>query len=215
MSDYLNATLACDGKHFFIEGPAGQLESMASCVSGSQKPSIVIICHPHPQHGGSMQNKVVHTLDKSFQKLGASTLRFNFRSVGESEGEYADAIGEVDDLAAIIAWVERLKPGHEIYLAGFSFGAYIVMQSLQAFNPSQVVIVAPPVDMFDFSQVSSPNCPCLLIQGESDEIVDSEQVQRWAQSLEGINSVLVPDCGHFFHGKLNILQSVLVDNLQI
>jgi len=203
-----------DGTHFFIPGPAGMIESMVSAAQGDVN-IMAIICHPHPLYGGSMQNKVVHTLDKALHKLGVLTLRFNFRGIGRSEGEYADAIGEVDDLGAVVTWLRERKPGYQLWLAGFSFGAYIVMRAMQAHQPSQLLLVAPPVNIFDFNGIQSPQCPCLLIQGAEDEIVDSQQVLDWAQQFSGINVVQLPAAGHFFHGQLNVLQAAITDNLTL
>ncbi len=215
MTELVNETFPCDGTHFYIPGPAGKIESMVNTVNDDHVNIIAVICHPHPLHGGSMQNKVVHTLDKSLHKLGAMTLRFNFRGVGKSEGVYADAVGEVDDLAAVITWLRQHKPDHQLWLAGFSFGAYIVMQAMQAHQPSRLVLVAPPVNIFDFSEIQSPECPCLLVQGVDDEIVDSQQVLAWARQFPTINVVQLAASGHFFHGKLNVLQAAIIDNLSV
>jgi alpha/beta superfamily hydrolase len=141
------------------------------------------------------------------------TVRFNFRGVGQSAGEYDDACGEVDDLRAVIAWCMQRLPDYSLCLAGFSFGAYIVMQVAQESKPLQLLTVAPPVHMFDFDSTPRPACPWLLVQGEEDEIVNSQQVLQWAQQHAGVDIVCLPAAGHFFHGKLNVLQQVLADRI--
>jgi alpha/beta superfamily hydrolase len=213
MSEPATRPFPCDGSRFYVPGPAGQIETVASCKSADNKKVLAIICHPHPLHGGSMQNKVVHTLDKAFSNLGALTIRFNFRGVGQSAGEYDNAHGEVDDLRAVIAWCMQHLPGYSLCLAGFSFGAYIAMQAARQPQLQQLLTVAPPVDMFDFASLSRPDCPWLLIQGEEDEIVNHRQVLQWAQQFAGLDIVSLPATGHFFHGKLNVLQQVVADHV--
>lgn len=212
MNNPVTPVLPCDGTRFFIPGPAGQIEAVASC-SNYQKKVLAIICHPHPLHGGTMQNKVVHALDKAFNNLGALTVRFNFRGVGHSAGQHDHARGEVDDLHAVIAWCMEQLPQHALCLAGFSFGAFIAMQAAQQQQLRQLVTVAPPVGMYDFDSLSRPNCPWLLIQGEEDEIIESQQVLQWAGQVSGVDVVSLPATGHFFHGKLNALQDIIMGHI--
>ena len=102
-----------------IPGPAGDLEAVLSCPAVANE-QVTIICHPHPMHGGTLQNKVVHTIAKALHESGMHTVRFNFRGVGASEGQYDDAVGEVDDLLAVVDWVASRIPAAQIRLAGFS-----------------------------------------------------------------------------------------------
>jgi len=117
---------------FFIRGPAGCLE----CVSDVPDPAderlaTIVICHPHPQHGGTMHNKVVTIMERSMRELGLRTIRFNFRGAGESEGEYDEGYGETDDLFAITEWVRQSRPDDVLWLGGFSFGSYITLRAAQ------------------------------------------------------------------------------------
>jgi len=192
-----------------IAGPSGDLECLLSIPKNNHRKTIAIICHPHPLHGGSMRNKVIHTLDKALGQLGLVTIRFNFRGVGKSAGLYDEAKGEVDDLKAVIDWAQNEMPEQELCLAGFSFGAYIAMKASLDVSCKQLITVAPPVNIFDFTPLQAPTCPWLLIQGMQDEIVDANEVMEWASQFSKVSIVREPDSGHFFHGKLNTLQSII------
>jgi len=214
MSDFSSPTdFPCGTTPFFIPGPAGKLESLSHCPQTHSQQVLAIICHPHPLYGGTMQNKVVHTLDKTFNKMGLSTLRFNFRGVGKSAGEYSQGVGELDDLYAIADWCQQRLPEYRLWLSGFSFGAYIAMKAAQVLNPDRLITVAPPVNIFDFSALKAPASPWLLVQGDADEIVDAQQVQQWALQFNQVDMVKLHGAGHFFHGRLNELQKIISERL--
>src|SRR5262249_40631821 len=107
----------------FIEGPSGQIEALLYVPSQSFE-KIAVMCHPHPLYGGTMHNKVVHMLAKTFQELNAATIKFNFRGVGKSAGHYANGEGEMNDLISVINWMQNEYPHRSLSLAGFSFGTY-------------------------------------------------------------------------------------------
>jgi len=198
-----------------IPGPAGDIEILFSPASQETRQTLVVICHPHPLYGGSMDNKVVHTLDRSLNKSGRSTVRFNFRGVGNSAGTYDEGQGEVDDLIAVCEWARAQRPDYKLWLAGFSFGSYIAIKAQTQLQPQQLITVAPPVNIFDLSQASQPSCPWLLIQGLEDEIVDAGQVLEWAAQFDSLTLATVPETGHFFHGKLNYLDAILTEKLPV
>lgn len=198
----------------FIPGPAGKLELMVASLSKEEeeeKPGAWgIVCHPHPLHGGTMLNKVVTTLTKTFQGLGVSTVRFNFRGVGRSEGEFADGIGEQDDLLAVIDWVQREHKEREIWLAGFSFGSYVVAKASTTIPVATLVTVALPVTHFPMQSLPPITCPWVLVQGELDEVISPAAVFKWAESRVPPPIILrFPDAGHFFHGQLGQLRERL------
>jgi alpha/beta superfamily hydrolase len=204
----------CVGEPLVIPGPAGRLEAMTSCPSESDVQAVAVICHPHPLYGGSMQNKVVHYMAKSLNELGLRALRFNFRGVGASEGSYGEAFGEVEDLRAVLNWVAKRLPGSEIWLAGFSFGAYVALREASRGHVARLITVAPPINFFDFSALQPPTCPWLLIQGDRDETVPAQEVMRWAHSLRvPPDMVRMRGADHFFHGQLNALRDVMVEHL--
>jgi len=205
--------LNCSQTAIQIEGPAGSLEVLLNCAAPASQ-YIAVICHPHPLHGGSMQNKVVHTLEKSLHQWGAHTLRFNFRGVGNSAGQYDGGAGEVDDLLAIVNWARQQMPQANIILSGFSFGAYIAIKACQLTETERLIAIAPPVNTLGFDEPEQPVCPCLVIQGEQDEIIDADRVYQWAQKFSNVHLVRIADAGHFFHARLNQLQSLLLENLK-
>ena len=209
----LSHTLDCEQGIRHIDGPSGKLEAQLNCADLDSL-TMAIICHPHPLHGGSMQNKVVHTLEKSLHQWGAHTLRFNFRGVGNSQGEYDHGRGEVDDLLAMVAWTREKIPEVRILLAGFSFGAYIAIKASRLTETVQLIAVAPPVNILGFTEPEQPPCPCLVIQGDQDEIIEADQVFQWAEKYSNISLLRMDDAGHFFHAKLNQLQRLLLDNLK-
>lgn len=197
-----------------LHGPAGKLEVAIDEPIGEERHAWGIVCHPHPLHGGTMQNKVVTTLVKTFQYLGLTTIRFNFRGVGKSEGEFAHGIGELEDLLSVIEWVQQSNPGKTIWLAGFSFGAYVAAKAATQINIGQLVTVAPPVQDYSLETLPPILCPWILIQGERDEVVSPEAVLSWAESRYPQPTILrFPEAGHFFHGQLIELRTKLEEVL--
>ena len=206
----------CVGEPLAIAGPAGRLEAITSCPETEfTSRAVAVVCHPHPLYGGTMQNKVVHYLAKSFNDLGLRALRFNFRGVGASEGRYGEGVGEAADLRAVLAWLGERLPGAEIWLAGFSFGAYVALREASHGGVAQLVTVAPPVNFFDFAPLPVPSCPWLLIQGDQDEVVPADDVLSWAGGLSPAPEIIsMAGVDHFFHGRLNALRDVLVERLR-
>lgn len=194
-----------------LAGPAGALEAQTLCPPGEAVATAVIL-HPHPLHGGTMQNKVVHTLARAFAEVGVASVRFNFRGVGASAGVFADGVGETGDALAVIDWVRAQRPGAPVWLAGFSFGAYVALRAAASTPVSGLVTVAPAVQLYDFSRLALPSCPWLLIQGEADEVVPVEAVRGWlAHCASPPQTLFLPEAGHFFHGRLNDLKAALRD----
>lgn len=196
-------------------GPAGRLEALLDEPDGGKPAAVAVICHPHPLHQGTMLNKVVHTLARAMNDLGLPSVRFNFRGVGASEGAYADGIGETADLVAVAEWARGRYPGADLWLAGFSFGAAVAIRSALALAPRRLITVAPPVTrMADLISGARPSCPWLVLQGEADSVVACEDVQAWSAALEPPpDLVVLPEVDHFFHGRLTLLRSTLVERL--
>lgn len=188
-----------------IAGPAGALEALVEQPSASVV-AAAVVCHPHPLHGGSMQNKVVHTLARSFQALGAATVRFNFRGVGGSAGAYAEGAGELDDALAVAAWATRRWPAAALYLAGFSFGAAVALQAAARSATRGLVTVALPVARVPLATFAAPRSPWLAVHGELDELVALADVERWLAAVGADTTlVVIEGATHFFHGKLGAL----------
>lgn len=197
---------------FILPGPAGDLEVLTAPAKPDvpSRAAVAVICHPHPLFGGTMHNKVVTTLARAFSDLGLRTVRFNFRGVGKSAGQFANGVGETEDLLAVVNWVKTVCPGDELWLAGFSFGGYVATRAAVQLSPAQLVCVAPQVSRFKEDALPAVQCPWLVVQGEKDEVVSPEEVFAWVDSLDPKPTLVrVPEAGHFFHGLLLELRGLL------
>lgn len=205
--------IATKKQTFLIPGSAGDLELL---ISSPLEPKNVtcIICHPHPVQGGTMHNKVVYTLASTMESLNIKTVRFNFRGVQKSEGAFDHGVGELDDLIAVVDWVKTHCPKDDIWLAGFSFGAYIAIKGSKICDAKQLIAVAPPVGHSYFNDLPQITCPWILAQGEQDEVVDANRVLNWGRAqVPAPQFIVMPDAGHFFHGQLVVLKERLVQVL--
>ena len=195
-----------------IEGPAGKLEAVLERPGEGALEGAVVVCHPHPQHGGTMHNKVAYTLSRAFVRSGFEALRFNFRGTEGSEGRYDDGIGELDDALAAIEFMRSRHGAYPLWLAGFSFGAAIAVRAAVATHIDGLISVAPAISRFASGLESQPECPWLIIQGDVDELVDVEETVTWVDSLEPGPELLIINGGeHFFHGRLTELRQAVMD----
>ena len=204
--------------NLLLPGAAGAIEVACNVPEIDARNGVAIICHPHPLQGGTMFNKVVTTLDRGLAELGLATVRFNFRGVGQSAGEHDEGRGESGDLITVAEWVHREKPGAALWLVGFSFGSYVVLRAVSKLDPAQVILIAPPVGRWDFSQIEWPKCPVLIVQGEDDDIVDAQAALAWAEAQTPPPTIVrMPDTGHFFHRRLidlrGAVRNAVRDNL--
>jgi uncharacterized protein len=193
-----------------IAGPVGSLEALLEDPQITPPTGFGVICHPHPLHGGTMQNKVVHTLARALQEQGLPTLRFNYRGVGQSQGAYDEGRGERDDAVAVINWGRARWPQLPLVLAGFSFGALVALGAAAVAQPVRLILVAPAVTRAPFAEITPPSCPWLIVQGDADELVDYREVQSWAARFTPPPVLRVlPGVDHFFHGRLHELRDAL------
>ena len=197
-----------------IDGAVGQLElRVLEGRAGSNesiKPSLVVISHPHPEFGGTMNNKVVTTLERSFQNLGFSTVTYNFRGVEASEGAYDGGVGEQVDLQTVVAWARQNVEFAQLVLAGFSFGAYVTLATQSKLQADRLLIVAPPVGLYDFSGMEEVTVPWEMIVGLEDEVVEVDEMMGWAMSREFKPSLYCrSQASHFFHGQLIWLKKMI------
>jgi alpha/beta superfamily hydrolase len=196
----------------FIDGPVGRLEGIVECPMADQIRGSVVVCHPHPQHGGTMHNKVAHTLARAFVRLGFASLRFNFRGTEQSEGVFDEGNGELDDAVAAVATMRERYPDLPHWLAGFSFGAAIAVKAAVVTDVDGLVSVAPAISRFAKGLESQPTCPWLIVQGDQDELVDVEETVVWVDRLlPGPELLIIPDGEHFFHGRLNELRKAVCE----
>lgn len=197
-------------KKLFIDGPVGRLEALLDLSAAEYPLGVAVVCHPHPQHGGTMHNKVAHTLARAFVRMGYASLRFNFRGTEQSEGVFDEGNGEFDDALAVVAWTRERYPDSLLWLAGFSFGAAIAVKAAVAIEVDGLVSVAPAISRFATGLESQPTCPWLIVQGDQDELVDVEEMVAWVDGLEpGPELLIIPDGEHFFHGRLNELREAV------
>jgi len=204
-----------DLKKFSITGPAGNLEGIAHLPDELPR-AIAVIAHPLPTMGGTMDNKVVTTLAKAFAELGYAALRFNFRGVGNSDGEFDNGNGEMEDVLAIVRYAQQEYGSLPLILAGFSFGGYVQARVARHLHPhpQRLVLIAPAVGRTVPSFKKSTGMPpvrqdTLLVHGELDEVVPLDEVLQWARPLH-LPIVVLPEAGHFFHGRLNQLKQVVL-----
>lgn len=199
-------------QELLIDGPAGPIELLVEQPSVASPGRIALVCHPHPLYGGTMRNKVVHTLARAAQDLGATSVRFNFRGVGASGGSHAGGDGESVDAAFVADWASRELGGAELWVLGFSFGAWVALRLATLRDAARLVTVAPPVQRFEPVAGGLPRCPWLVVQGDADELVDHVAVLDWTRHLAPAPELLLlPGVGHFFHGHLTVLRSAVRD----
>jgi alpha/beta superfamily hydrolase len=188
-----------------IDGPAGALEVVINAPVTTLA-GIALIAHPHPLEGGTLDNKVVYTLAKTFFALGYAAVRFNFRGVGGSAGTFDEGNGEADDaLAALAHGRHRFGNALAIILAGFSFGAFVQTRVAHRITAERIVLIAPAVNRFAAERVPPDT---IVVHGEQDDVVPLADVFAWARPQE-LPIIVFPGCGHFFHGRLPQLQRAI------
>jgi alpha/beta superfamily hydrolase len=200
-----------------IAGPIGDLEAL--WLDTPDAKGVALICHPNPVQGGTMLNKVVSTLQRTARDCGLATLRFNYRGVGASAGSSDMTSGEVDDAQAAAAWLQERYPQLPITLLGFSFGGFVAAAlggrlEGQGVSLTKLFMVAPAVHRLNAELPPAAHCPLVVIQPETDEVIDPQTVYQWSATLGRAHELLkVAECGHFFHGKLTDLKDLLLPRL--
>lgn len=192
-----------------IAGPAGLLECAIDLPEGSPV-GIALVAHPHPLHGGTLDNKVAQTLARAHAEAGYATWRPNFRGVGESAGEHDLGRGEVDDLAAALARARLAHGDLPVALAGFSFGAAMQLKLATREPPHRMVLVGLAVGYAD-TPPAPPNTT--VIHGEQDETVPLAGVLDWARPQD-LPVTVLPGADHFFHRRLNLLRALVAQHLK-
>lgn len=204
-----------------VAGPAGRIECAVDAPQGGPRAAgnpargVALIAHPHPLHGGTFDNKVVQTLARAFAELGYTAWRPNFRGVGASEGSHDQGLGEVDDLAAVLAHAQKQCGAMPPVLAGFSFGAALQSRlatrlAQQARAPARMVLVGIAVGKADVPPVPANS---LVIHGERDATVPLAAVLAWALPQD-LPVIVVPGTDHFFHRRLGVLRAIVANNWQ-
>ncbi|MBB3102403.1 alpha/beta hydrolase [Azomonas macrocytogenes] len=199
-----------------LEGPCGVLEGLY--YNDPDATRLALICHPNPVKGGTMQNKVAATLQRTARDAGYSTLRFNYRGVGGSAGEHDMRTGEVDDAEAAVRWLMAQHPQLPLSMLGFSFGGFVaasLASRLEAEGKAleHLFMVAPAVMRLG-NEKTPERCSLTIIQPENDEVIEPEQVYAFSAGLSRPHELLkVAECSHFFHGKLVELKELVAQRL--
>ncbi|WP_198341615.1 alpha/beta hydrolase [Perlucidibaca aquatica] len=210
----LPATLAA-GEHHLLLTTATSVIELAIHVPSVQAVGLALVCHPHPLMGGTFENKVVTTLARTFRDQRLMAIRFNFRGVGASTGQFDHGQGEQDDALVVMRWAQQQFQLPWRLLAGFSFGAFVALRVHTALASNSTVeppplprlcLVAPPVTRFDLSAASLVE-GTEVIYGDADEVVDPQAIAQWLLAAgAGVRITTVPGAGHFFHGQLAVLK---------
>lgn len=204
-------------KPFLIPGSAGLLEGAIDYPSHplASTDCVGIICHPHPLYGGTMHNKVATTLSWAFTQRGIPAVRFNYRGVGQSQGQYGHFVGEEEDLMTILRFAKDTFSPKSIWLGGFSFGSFIAANgAIREPLTQQLITVAPAVNHADFYALTGVSCPWTVIQGEQDDVVPPEEVYAFANAFKHkIHLERIAHADHFFHGKILALRETILKSL--
>lgn len=207
------------GEHaLLVPGPCGPLQVVVQVPAQPRPDALALICHPHPLMGGSLDNKVVFTLQRAARDLGLVSIRFNFRGVGASAGAYDQGIGEQDDLLAVLAWADPAAV-RRLWLAGFSFGSFVAAmawpRALAAGHAGLgLVLAAPPVTRFPLAGHALPG-DAHVIYGDADEVVEPSAIRAWlATQPAALDIRVLEGAGHFFHGRLGELKDWAAAGLQ-
>ena len=204
-----------------VDGAAGKIEVASTIPDGPR--ALAVIAHPHPLFGGTMDNKVVTTLERAYRETGAATFRFNFRGVGASEGAHDEGRGEAEDMLRVIEHARRVVSGAPLHLAGFSFGGAVAVRASDRVEFAQLVLVAPGfrrITGHGMGEAPDPRDPhlgapgrhttanTLVVHGDLDETVPLADSIAWAGARD-VPVVVVPGGEHFFHRKLHVLREIV------
>ena len=198
-----------------VSGPAGRIECAVDRPAGGPL-GLAVVCHPHPQGGGTLDNKVAQTIARACIEIGWAAVRFNFRGVGTSEGAWDDGRGEVDDALAVVdSWRRRDEfAGKPLLLGGFSFGGYVAVEAAGRrpadAKPRRIVLVGPSVEKQAVRDVPADT---VVVHGEDDELVPLAAAFAWARP-QSLPVIVFPGVGHFFHGQIALLKKILVRELR-
>ncbi|HAZ7572401.1 hypothetical protein OQJ02_13250 [Legionella sp. PATHC032] len=201
------------GEHgLMLEGLAGPMEVVLTVPEEADTRYVAFLGHPHSLQGGTMNNKVVTTMARTFKELRIPSVRFNFRGVGQSGGHYDNGIGESADMCHLVRQWHAEQPQAKNIFAGFSFGSYVAYRAASHCEHALLITIAPPVHHYHYKEFEPAPHPWLIIQGKEDEVVPFELVSEFARQASPVLPVIeFVETGHFFHGKLLILKEKLMD----
>ena len=190
-----------------FDGPAGSLEGELDIVSGAR--TAAVLCHPHPQMGGTMHDAVLSAVQAELARLEVTTLKFNYRGVGASDGSYDNGQGETDDVLAAARWIRENADAERLIIAGYSFGGVMALRAAEPANPDALLLVAPAVSMA--GNISRPEMPALVILAEQDQFVDVNETRDWFGES---HHVVTLDTDHFFFGQHDAIGNAINDRFE-
>lgn len=192
----------------FIPGPGGRLEVLLEEPDQDPPREAALVCHPHPQHGGTMHNKVVHRIARGLRASGAVVLRFNYRGVGLSEGAWAHGVGEADDARIALRFLRKRHPDLPFTVAGFSFGSRIALRLGD--GARRVIAAGFPTVHKDYEYLTECTVPRVFIQSTNDEFGPLAEIERLVASLkQPVHLIAIPSRDHFFAGGLDELEAAV------
>lgn len=201
--------------NLFIPVAHGQLEAILKEPRQGPVQAVALVLHPHPLGGGTMHNKVVFRAAAALNDAGVTTLRINFRGVGQSTGQHDEGRGELDDVRAGLDYLSSQYPNLSIVVCGFSFGSLVGLDvGIKDDRVKYLIGIGTPLDKYDFTFLESCRKPLLLVHGEHDEFGDVEKVRQVAADLEKhtqVRLIVIPGSGHFFENRLDELKSAITD----
>jgi hypothetical protein len=199
-----------ESRNIDLEGPAGLLEAVLMAPPGEPQ-GAALLCHAHPLHGGTMHFRLLFRTAKILQNEGCAVLRFQFRGVGRSAGEFDFGRGEAEDARAALEFLAGRYPGAPVVLGGFSFGAAVALRvGIPDPRVSALVLMGLPVGVIDSPRENPGKKPVLFIQGEVDEFGPKRSIEEFARSFEGpVELAIVSGAGHLFEGQVGAVESAL------
>ncbi|MFW2177372.1 MULTISPECIES: alpha/beta hydrolase [unclassified Moraxella] len=213
--------------HILVDAPQGKLEVDALWQNGNptdpNTQRVALLCHPNPLQEGTMMNKVVSTMYRFARDNGMHVVRFNYRGVGQSTGEYGDVVGEIDDAMTMLHWIHGQTDARQLWLGGFSFGGFVIAKvaqqlaeqgaflGLDDFELTDLALIAPSIEKNSTADLVLPTDKTFMVYGEHDDVVSPQVMVDFANEF-GIRQAMVANTGHFFHGKLGELKEQLQNN---
>jgi uncharacterized protein len=196
----------------FIPANTVQLEARLKEPKGNLR-GAVVICHPHPQYGGTMDNRVVYRAGKAVVEAGFAALRFNFRGAGNSTGQFDQGLGEKDDVAAALDWMGTQYPDAPLALIGYSFGAWVGLQVACFSERVQAAVgIGLPLDLFDLDCLAEYKKPALYIVGTQDEFCSLENLDKFARRLPESSTLRrIQDADHYFTNHIEVVQKLIAE----
>lgn len=198
-----------------IESSSGV--ALQARVTDGTRDEAAVLCHPHPQYGGTMDNNVVTAARDVLARKGCGTIRFNMRGVGQSTGSFGGGQGEAEDVEAVFRYASKSGNASKgVHLAAYSFGAWVSLMAVdKGIKPLSLALISPPVDFVDFGDLALPSCPCLVVAGDRDEFCSVSSLTRWldpqTKDRQDVTVRILPRTDHFYFGREDVLMEALQD----